>query len=1335
MSGRVTSTATGLLAGLLLLSLVLVPAGKAGEFGLWVNDVSGLATPWPLVASLPFPEGEITDAAAIRIVSGDKEVPAQIDVAATWRDGSIRWALAGFTAAPSGQYRVEYGPDVSRAPHPAPLQMTRGADGSLLVDTGVAAYEFPGDKLLPERAWLGSGNDRIRILTGSGDGAYLVDNRGRTARVAGAAAAVASEVLKEGPCRVVLRRSGWYVTVDGERLARAEAWFYLAAGSAVMRVTHSLVFTEDTNKIWVRDYGLQFRTPTAPERVAYAVGEPGGEDVRTIAADGGEVCLLQDTYPHFAERESRAVIGRGSGDQEKVVEEFPCAGDWAHGIYDGYGLTVVMPWLAERFPKEVSFGPQGARAALWSGRSGRELDFRAKTLVDEYFQTWAKEGLGKPVAGDITSAKSNAQAAARTHDIWLLPCRGGYDGTSTKTAAVAAARPPLALADPEWLCATEAMGSCPMLHKDTAQFPAEEALISECWDRLVLPLRAFPMTGFIAWGCYPDRSYGERSGRFMSNFHALGNLREYGLRRAPWRLYARSGGRRYYEYGRRFSRFTGDWYLAHDDAPGKERGGFIYSAGGIGRSAKLPLFWGSRTHRFAINAGDIGHWLLDYFLTGDERSLKLVKMIKESFRKGGWRPESTAAGHFHAKGIRTLLTFIIMDWDKRACRAAREIMREMVDLGSQNGVRLFKGHYGPMYKDHRSSHNILEYYLETGDELARQGFLKLIDQRYRFDRRYAPFGHKNYDAFTYSLAYRMTGDERYRHVVEQTVRDARYYSRRLPLAADLARKPKDLLDWKSPYIPPRFPGPRRSCILGQHEYHNPFIGFPTALKLLAEEGWSGKRTPLLVKSMNVTQGKVLFVHTQGRETRLSMAFSTVRQGVKPKVLPYPDTPGGNLVPGVRVDLEKRIAWPQRLTLRPDAHYHAFVTVPAGTPGGPYLVSLGGNEPFAVLDAGTDQVALYCPEGFWSASGTPIRRKGEGAFGRAGEGLPMFFRVPSGLRQIEILLGRPARLRAPDGSVAVEMSNENIGKVTVPVGGRHGVWSIEFYIHSFKGTCPPAFVRLLNVEPVVAFGTAKHLPEGITGEPSVPAAPPEAVESLGFVPGVSGQAVRLSGERTLSFPKGETLEQGGTVLFPGAAGTVEFWFRPDRHTHETPMEMNQWVGLSFLRGPHLALNHLYGGRAHYKTVWSTVRLELLSGKEGTPPAGTQWAHFFRAGQWTHIAYTWELKEGPEGTTSELRVFLNGRRLNPCSVPDGLRPLTGRDKFELSRAGDDITLGPLDGAMDSLCLSDVVRYRQDFVPAPTPPTMDEHTRALFLFDGSLRGSSAFSSESIDARYAGE
>ncbi len=96
------------LAGFFLLCFTL----KAGEFSLKINDVSGLDSPWPMVASIPFAKGELKDPLAIRIMNGNREIPSQVDVTATWRDGSIRWVLAGFTASPQGKYSVEYGEGV-----------------------------------------------------------------------------------------------------------------------------------------------------------------------------------------------------------------------------------------------------------------------------------------------------------------------------------------------------------------------------------------------------------------------------------------------------------------------------------------------------------------------------------------------------------------------------------------------------------------------------------------------------------------------------------------------------------------------------------------------------------------------------------------------------------------------------------------------------------------------------------------------------------------------------------------------------------------------------------------------------------------------------------------------------------------------------------------------------------------------------------------------------------------------------------------------------------------------------------------------------------------------
>ncbi|HNS33400.1 MAG TPA: hypothetical protein PKN36_10590, partial [bacterium] len=1192
-------------------------------------------------------------------------------------------------------------------------------DGGCTVDTGAAIYRFDPDKLLPENGWLISGNQRISILEGSGSGVYLIDNTGRNARVAGKAAEVENTFIKEGPGRVVLKRSGWYVTDTGEKLAKADVWLYFSAGTPYVRITHSLLFTEDTNKVWFKDYGLEFKTPGKPAEVYCAIGENSNE-IRKVANSGEEIFILQSEYPHFMEREYKAVIGSLSKGQDKVIEDIKTAGDWAHGNYGSYGITLVMSWMAERYPKEISFGERGARAVLWSGRSGKELDFRIAAMVKDYWKNWTP---GYPnVAEKVLARPSNAQGCARTHDIWFIPDIGGYREDAVKKQAIAADRQVLVLADPVKLCETEAMGY-PMLHKDTARFAAEEGLISDYWNRIILPLKAFPMSGYIAWGCYPSRSYHEAKGKPLAAMNTLESLRDYGLRREPWRLYARSGERRYYDYGHRFSRFTGDWYLAHCDAPEKKKGGFIDSKSYGGTYPSLPVFWGDYSNSFSPNAGDIGHWLLEYYLTGDERSLGLLHMIKESFEKTKWQ----VGGH-PALMMRTVLTLSLLDHDKNAIEATRKVVHSYVDMESQNGVKAIG--YGPMYKDHRSSHNLLEYYLETGDELAKAGFLKLLDQRYRFDRRYRPTGHKNYDAFTHSIAYLMTGDERFRRVAEQTVSDAIYYTNIYPLSNDLKGKPENPLDWPNLYVTPKFPGPRSAIYLGQHEFHNPFIGIPAALKLFSQKGRTGKRTPVVIKSLSLNPAEVLFSHVQGKDTRLSFFFSTLRSDVKPRVYRYPEGDSGKAIPDVKVELEKRIQWPERVLINPDDFYHAYITVPSKTPGGLYLLSLGGKEPFTLLDITTDRAALYCPEGFWCAHGSPIRRSGEGDYGRAGMGIPMYFRVPEGLKNLEIFIGRSARVKRPDGSIALEMTSENIGNMKIPVEGKSGIWRIEPYIHGYDGTTPPSFFRLLNVEPVVAFGTPDFLPEGTNGKPFLVGLLPAPKDSLEFISGVSGKAIRLSGGRTLTFGRGHNIHKGGYTYFPGETGTAEFWFRADRSTYETPIQMTQAITQTFLKNSFLRLGHLYEVRSSYTDMDSNLRLELLSAGEGSASAGFEGQHFFKSGEWVHIAYTWNIGENNGKMAGDLDIFVNGRKLKHESSYFPLKALAGIPVFRLFMDNQNIYIGPFDGTMDMLRISDAIRYTEDFEPVKSYG-LDGDTRALFYFDGNLKGISALSKEPVEAK----
>lgn len=809
-----------------------VEAREPESFQLHVNDVSGLEEPWPLIGGLPFPEGELHDASQIRVVdSGGEEVPAQIDVVATWNDGSIRWAQAGINASPQGEYRVEYGPEVARGEYDMPLEVRKGADGSLVVDTGKAEYEFVPDALLPNRGTI----DGTVYIDDSGGGAYLIDNHGRLARVAGESAEIMSEILKEGPGRVVVRREGWYVTEGedgGEQVARAKMWFYFTAGSPFVRMTHSIVFTEDTNELWVRDYGLELRTPEPPQEAVFALSESteadrfpphgghagwerdGGEEMFPemaalwssglyereqtlfpVELEGeGEVYMLQEDYPHVMKRDFHAVIAKtrptevlsgangntclGNLWTHRWIKETEVAGDWAEARYDDYAMMVVMPQLAQSFPKEIAIGPEAVRVAFWSGRSGRELDFRAVTLVNEYWRDWAHyvhsarggfgglEGVsaGPEAASALAGVRSNAQSAARTHDVWLLPRKEDLAETELKARSLAAAHPPLLQADPQWLGGSMAIG-WPMHPKDTDRFPEAEETLEDRWETLLGSLlynAGFRRAGFIMWGKNITLA---RTNRM---FRVSGGAGHYGLDRSAWQLYMRSGDRPYYDYGRHFSRFSGDLMTHHWTADDRFRGGRADAY------TDLPMYWGNNS---TLGGGfcTLG-WMLEYYLTGDEYANELLQMRADAYREHGADDDLSGHGHLYN------LSILYQHTQDEAIRdMARQTAHGLIDLDNPTGLN-DNWRYGVYYKISTEwLFPLYLYYNATGDEKARQAILQAVDSKFRFNHEdwtetpdgRGPSSSQTFRLLMFSEAYRWTGNPAYLELVNHMVENPR----------------------------------------------------------------------------------------------------------------------------------------------------------------------------------------------------------------------------------------------------------------------------------------------------------------------------------------------------------------------------------------------------------------------------------------------------------------------------------------------------------------------------------------------------------------------------------
>ncbi len=1241
----------------------------AGGFDLRINDVSGLDEPWPLVGGLPFPEGELHDPSRIRIIGAEgQEVPAQIDVTATWRDGSIRWALAGFAASPQGEFRVEYGPGVTRSEPDIPLVLEQKAHGMLVVDTGAAVYEFLPDRLLPETARLG---DTV-FLANAGDGAYLVDNRGRLSRVSGASAGIETEVLKQGPVHTVLRREGWYVTEDGEQVARARVWLYFTAGTPAVRITHSLVFTEDTNEIWVRDYGLQFKTPGSPQAVTFAMREAGEEKLVDAVPDGDEVYLLQETYPYLLEEDSRAVVGRrpaGSGEIQDAVqfgeglfwihewiETDKVAGDWGDAVYADHALTLIMPHLARRFPKEISFDAESARVAFWSSRAGRELDFRTSTLVNEHWKDWSERASGGAAA--LVQMDSNAQAAARTHDLWLMPRRNAGSTEETLARARAGTHRPLLQADPAWLCATEAMG-WPIHPKDTDRHPEQEALISGYWERLMNTRDGMAFNGFIDWGRHP-LIRGIRGEHFR-----LSHLVDYGTRTHVWGLYARSGERTYYDYGHGFNRFAGDWEMANWDTDTKFRGGMTFTG-----NNDYPLYWGDRTDLLhGVTGDDIANWALEYYMTGDVYAADRMDMVAEAFRKH-WGPENMPSGYIQHSGafayLRRFANLYTWTGDEKFIDWARQWLDVLVDLDIPNAIT-DEINGGPFYKVDRNLLNIYLYYRVSGDETARKAFLQSLDYKYRFWRFRAAFSGQAYPALLYTIGYRWTGNPNYLRVVN--------------------------------YIAENGLGIQRIAAQGIHNNMHPTMALPAALALLTDLVEPIAPFPVVTQYREPEPTALLLRKPAGGNPvslRLNMRMDDDFLEPAGQLFAWRDGEQAEPVDGLHLETELAFQPSSGRGANPRS-WHVRATVSGNAPAGLYRLHFPAAEQVDVLESSASETSVYAPEGF------RVR----------GDGVPDYFRVPEGQDTLEFFAGAPLTIRRPDGSVAFDETDGEIGAHFVPVNDRHGVWSVA--------TARTAIFKVLSTEPVFA-RSAEWLVTGAGVEPEPPFKPPS--DEISFVPAPVGQALHLPGGGTLRFSRGGPTGTG-YERFPGAEGTVEFWFRPNWSSAALPFTMGRLVDRNFLQAGSHTLQYRRGQPRRGAPELASLHLWAYGERSNTGFTGRFW---FQAGEWYHVVFCWRTYDGESGDDSEFAVFVNGdpveadhfRRSGHVHFWPGR--VSGGDEFHRTDSDETITIGAMDGTIGQFRISDTMRYEAPFKPLETLPEPDGHTLVQFRLDGDFKGETA-------------
>jgi exo-rhamnogalacturonan lyase-like protein len=193
-----------LCAVLVALSAAVLSAQTApSSLLLHVREVGGIRrTQFPVTARVPFPRGVLRDAANVKLLSNQTEVPEQATVEARWPDGSVQWLSVDLnvTIGPneSQVYSLQYGEGVKSEAAVRGLMVAEEADA---IQAGNIRFNKSGSPLIAsvkyrdEVIGMGANGLSVKEASGAVHDLATADN-------------VKAEIVKRGPLVIAVKYSG-----------------------------------------------------------------------------------------------------------------------------------------------------------------------------------------------------------------------------------------------------------------------------------------------------------------------------------------------------------------------------------------------------------------------------------------------------------------------------------------------------------------------------------------------------------------------------------------------------------------------------------------------------------------------------------------------------------------------------------------------------------------------------------------------------------------------------------------------------------------------------------------------------------------------------------------------------------------------------------------------------------------------------------------------------------------------------------------------------------------------------------------------------------------------
>lgn len=327
---------------LLLALLLSCLAANAAEVALSVAEPVGIARrAGPVTSGVPFPIGVLSTNTALQLFdAAGKRIALQHRTTATWRDGSVKWALLDFqtdvAAHETRQFTLRWNREAVASEGGSPLRVESTED-AIWVNTGATRFSI-------SKTHFGVFEDRLQQSF-----KFAKEFSNVVARVL---PPDETTVEESGPFRVTVKVTGWVDDGGTNKLLRYVMRVHAFAGSPDVVLEHTVTHLSTNIKmLWLEDMSLTLRT----ESQGYAMG---GAMTHTGSVANGAVTLSQ------LKESAYTLNGKTAGLRARGWFQ---AGDALIGVQDFW----------QQFPKAVTISSNAIRLGLYPAEAEEPFDMDA----------------------------------------------------------------------------------------------------------------------------------------------------------------------------------------------------------------------------------------------------------------------------------------------------------------------------------------------------------------------------------------------------------------------------------------------------------------------------------------------------------------------------------------------------------------------------------------------------------------------------------------------------------------------------------------------------------------------------------------------------------------------------------------------------------------------------------------------------------------------------------------------------------------------------------------------------------------------------------------------